>query len=272
MTRDTLVVTISQSGETADTLAALEEARRLGFAYSLAICNVPESSLVRASDLVLMTRAGPEIGVASTKAFTCQLAVLLMLALKAAADRGTLSADQLADHAAALRGLPSVLNTALDQNDAIRQAAERLAQARDVLFLGRGLMYPLALEGALKLKEISYIHAEAYASGELKHGPIALIDDQMPVVVFAPRDRLFDKTVSNMQEARKGKVILVSDADGIADAAEGLWASIHMPHVHESLAPIVYAVPAQLLAYHTAVAKGTDVDQPRNLAKSVTVE
>ncbi len=264
---------VSQSGETADTLAALRycagRADRI-----VSVVNVPESSIARESDLALQIHAGPEIGVASTKAFTCQLAVLLMLALKAAADRGTLSADQLADHAAALRGLPSVLNTALDQNDAIRQAAERLAQARDVLFLGRGLMYPLALEGALKLKEISYIHAEAYASGELKHGPIALIDDQMPVVVFAPRDRLFDKTVSNMQEvmARKGKVILVSDADGIADAAEGLWASIHMPHVHESLAPIVYAVPAQLLAYHTAVAKGTDVDQPRNLAKSVTVE
>ncbi|MFC6687255.1 glutamine--fructose-6-phosphate transaminase (isomerizing) [Jhaorihella thermophila] len=268
-----LALFVSQSGETADTLAALRycagKADRI-----LSVVNVPESSIARESDLALQIHAGPEIGVASTKAFTCQLAVLLMLALKAAADRGTLSADQLADHAAALRGLPSVLNAALDQNDAIRSAAGRLAQSRDMLFLGRGLMYPLALEGALKLKEISYIHAEAYASGELKHGPIALIDDQMPVVVFAPRDRLFDKTVSNMQEvmARKGKVILVSDADGIAEAAEGLWAGIHMPHVHESLAPIVYAVPAQLLAYHTAVAKGTDVDQPRNLAKSVTVE
>ena len=264
---------VSQSGETADTLAALRYCRDRAERV-VSVVNVPESSIARESDLALPIHAGVEIGVASTKAFTCQLAVLLMLALKAAADRGTLDPDQLADHAAALRGLPGALNAALDQNGAIRSAAQRLSEARDVLFLGRGLMYPLALEGALKLKEISYIHAEAYASGELKHGPIALIDKQMPVVVMAPRDGLFDKSVSNMQEvmARKGKVLLVSDGDGIATAGDGIWSSIAMPHVHPSLAPIVYAIPAQLLAYHTAVAKGTDVDQPRNLAKSVTVE
>ena len=197
-----------------------------------------------------------------------------MLALKAAADRGTLDPDALKDHIAAVRGLPAQVNIALDQNGAIRAAAQKLSEARDVLFLGRGMMYPLALEGALKLKEISYIHAEAYASGELKHGPIALIDQHMPVVVMAPRDVLFDKTVSNMQEvmARKGKVILVSDNAGIEEAREGVWTTIRMPDVHDALTPILYAIPAQLLAYHTAVAKGTDVDQPRNLAKSVTVE
>jgi glucosamine--fructose-6-phosphate aminotransferase (isomerizing) len=269
----TLALFVSQSGETADTLAALRYC--VDKADSIvSVVNVPESSIARESDLALPIHAGVEIGVASTKAFTCQLSVLLMLALKAAADRGTLSADTLSDHVSALRGLPAVLNVALDQNDAIRAAAQKLSEARDVLFLGRGLMYPLALEGALKLKEISYIHAEAYASGELKHGPIALIDQQMPVVVMAPRDALFDKTVSNMQEvmARKGKVILVSDERGIAEAQDGVWTTIRMPRVHDSLTPILYAVPAQLLAYHTAVAKGTDVDQPRNLAKSVTVE
>ena len=269
----TLAIFVSQSGETADTLAALRycagKAERC-----VAVVNVPESSIARESDLALPIHAGVEIGVASTKAFTCQLTVLLILALKAAADRGTLSDEQIADHVAALRGLPSVLNTALDQNDAIRRTAQHLSEARDVLFLGRGLMYPLALEGALKLKEISYIHAEAYASGELKHGPIALIDQHMPVVVLAPHDGLFDKTVSNMQEvmARKGKVLLISDSTGIADASDGVWATIQMPRIHPALSPILYAVPAQLLAYHTAVAKGTDVDQPRNLAKSVTVE
>ncbi len=269
----TLALFVSQSGETADTLAALRYCE--GKADKIvSVVNVAESSIARESDVALPIHAGVEIGVASTKAFTCQLSVLLMLALKAAADRGTLSDEEIADHAAALRGLPTVLNAALDQNDAIRQSAQRLSEARDVLFLGRGLMYPLAMEGALKLKEISYIHAEGYASGELKHGPIALIDKHMPVVVMAPRDAVFDKTVSNMQEvmARKGKVILVSDDDGIAEAEDGVWSTIRMPHVHASLAPILYSVPAQLLAYHTAVAKGTDVDQPRNLAKSVTVE
>ncbi len=273
ITDRTLALFVSQSGETADTLAALRYCE--GKADKIvSVVNVPESSIARESDIALPIHAGVEIGVASTKAFTCQLSVMLMLALKAAADRGTLTDEELADHAAALRGLPSVLNTALDENSTIRKSAQRLSEARDVLFLGRGLMYPLAMEGALKLKEISYIHAEGYASGELKHGPIALIDKHMPVVVMAPRDSVFDKTVSNMQEvmARKGKVILVSDDDGIADAEDGVWSTIRMPHVHPSLTPILYSVPAQLLAYHTAVAKGTDVDQPRNLAKSVTVE
>jgi glucosamine--fructose-6-phosphate aminotransferase (isomerizing) len=273
ITGRTMALFVSQSGETADTLAALRYCE--GKADKIvSVVNVPESSIARESDIALPIHAGVEIGVASTKAFTCQLSVLLMMALKAAADRGTLTDDELADHYAALRGLPTVMNAALDQNPAIKTAAQRLSEARDVLFLGRGLMYPLAMEGALKLKEISYIHAEGYASGELKHGPIALIDKNMPVVVMAPRDAVFDKTVSNMQEvmARKGKVILVSDDDGIAEAEDGVWSIIRMPHVHPSLAPILYSVPAQLLAYHTAVAKGTDVDQPRNLAKSVTVE
>ncbi|WP_170548079.1 glutamine--fructose-6-phosphate transaminase (isomerizing) [Ruegeria atlantica] len=269
----TAALFVSQSGETADTLAALRYCE--GKADKIvSVINVPESSIARESDIALPIHAGVEIGVASTKAFTCQLSVLLMLALKAAADRGTLSDEELADHAAALRGLPTALNAALDQNQSIKASAQRLSEARDVLFLGRGLMYPLAMEGALKLKEISYIHAEGYASGELKHGPIALIDKHMPVVVMAPRDAVFDKTVSNMQEvmARKGKVILVSDDDGVTEAEDGVWSTIRMPHIHPSLAPILYSVPAQLLAYHTAVAKGTDVDQPRNLAKSVTVE
>ncbi|GGH21680.1 glucosamine--fructose-6-phosphate aminotransferase (isomerizing) [Cribrihabitans marinus] len=269
----TLALFVSQSGETADTLAALRycagKAERI-----VSVVNVPESSIARESDLALPIHAGVEIGVASTKAFTCQLSVLLILALKAATDRGALTADDLADHIAALRGLPASINAALDQEPAMESVAKRLAEARDILFLGRGLMYPLALEGALKLKEISYIHAEAYASGELKHGPIALIDNQVPVVVMAPRDELFDKSVSNMQEvmAREGKVLLISDDKGISEAGDGVWQTIRMPRVHDSLAPILYALPAQLLAYHTAVAKGTDVDQPRNLAKSVTVE
>ncbi|MFD3189267.1 glutamine--fructose-6-phosphate transaminase (isomerizing) [Sedimentitalea sp. HM32M-2] len=273
VTDGTVALFVSQSGETADTLAALRYCA--GKADKIvSVVNVPESSIARESDLALPIHAGVEIGVASTKAFTCQLSVLLMLALKAATDRGTISPEALADHVAALRGIPAMLNLALDQDDTIRAAAQRLSEARDVLFLGRGAMYPLALEGALKLKEISYIHAEAYASGELKHGPIALIDQHMPVVVLAPRDALFDKTVSNMQEvmARKGKVLLISDQDGIDAASDGVWDTIRMPRVHDALTPILYAVPAQLLAYHTAVAKGTDVDQPRNLAKSVTVE
>lgn len=269
----TLALFVSQSGETADTLAALRYCE--GKAQSIAsVVNVPESSIARESDLTLPIHAGIEVGVASTKAFTCQLTVLFLLVLKAAHDRGILDDATRADHISALRGLPAVINTALEQNTSMRDTAHKLSTAQDVLFLGRGQMYPLALEGALKLKEISYIHAEAYASGELKHGPIALIDEEVPVVVMAPRDKLFDKTVSNMQEvmARKGKVILISDADGLAVAHEGVWASIEMPKVADALAPILYAIPAQLLAYHTAVAKGTDVDQPRNLAKSVTVE
>ena len=211
---------------------------------------------------------------ASTKAFSCQLTVLLTVAMEAARQRQMVTEDRLADMIAALRGLPSRINLALDNEGRVESLAQELAEARDVLFLGRGQMYPLALEGALKLKEISYIHAEAYASGELKHGPIALIDNNMPVVVMAPRDALFDKTVSNMQEvlARGGKVLLISDRAGLEIAGEGLWRSIEMPEVDDILAPILYAIPAQQLAYHTAVAKGTDVDQPRNLAKSVTVE
>ncbi len=273
MSDDTLALFVSQSGETADTLAALRycagKAQKI-----LSVVNVPESSIARESDVALPILAGPEIGVASTKAFTCQLTVLLMLALKAARQRGHINDEQMENHAAAMRGLPAAINHALDQNEALRLAALQLSEARDVLFLGRGLMYPLALEGALKLKEISYIHAEAYASGELKHGPIALIDQHMPVVVMAPRDTLFDKSVSNMQEvmARKGQVLLVSDEAGIAEAGHDVWASIQMPAVADIVTPILYAIPAQLLAYHTAVAKGTDVDQPRNLAKSVTVE
>ncbi|WP_299023822.1 glutamine--fructose-6-phosphate transaminase (isomerizing) [uncultured Sulfitobacter sp.] len=264
---------VSQSGETADTLAALRYCE--GKADKIvSVVNVPESSIARESDLVLPIHAGVEIGVASTKAFTCQLTALFVLALKAASDRGEITDEQRQDHLAQLRRLPALISEALEQNDKIRETARKLASARDVLFLGRGPLYPLAHEGALKLKEISYIHAEAYASGELKHGPIALIDEDMPVVVMAPRDTLFDKTVSNMQEvmARKGKVILISDRKGLAEASIGVWDTIEMPEVSDAVAPILYAIPAQLLAYHTAVAKGTDVDQPRNLAKSVTVE
>ena len=264
---------VSQSGETADTLAALRYARDK-VARILSIVNVTTSSIARESDLALPILAGVEVGVASTKAFTCQLAVLALLALKAGFDRGRLTADQVADHLATFRLLPGLMNHAIGLAPEIEKLAEQLAEAQDVLFLGRGAMYPLALEGALKLKEISYIHAEGYASGELKHGPIALIDNRVPVVVLAPRDPLFEKTVSNMQEvmARHGKVLLMSDAAGVAEAGAGCWKTLTLPQVPDLLAPILYAIPAQLLAYHTAIAKGTDVDQPRNLAKSVTVE
>ncbi len=269
----TVALFVSQSGETADTLAALRYCEGKA-ARIVSVVNVPESSIARESDLALPIMAGAEIGVASTKAFTCQLTVLLLLALEAAHQRGRISDDALSDHLSALRALPVALNAALDLSGKIKQAARKLSESSDVLFLGRGLMYPLALEGALKLKEISYIHAEAYASGELKHGPIALIDKTMPVVVMAPRDALFDKTVSNMQEvmARGGKVMLITDAEGEAEASEQTWQVLVMPRIDAVLTPILYALPAQLLAYHTAVAKGTDVDQPRNLAKSVTVE
>ena len=273
VTKGTVAVFVSQSGETADTLAALRYCE--GKADSIvSVVNVPESSIARESDLVLPILAGTEIGVASTKAFTCQLSVLLMMALKAASDRGTMSADEVHAKLSAMRTLPGILNAALEQKGPLRRVSRMLAEARDILFLGRGLMYPLALEGALKLKEISYIHAEAYASGELKHGPIALIDKHVPVVVLAPRDRLFDKSVSNMQEvmARNGKVLLITDQKGAAEGGHGVWETIVLPEVDPILTPILYAIPAQLLAYHTAVAKGTDVDQPRNLAKSVTVE
>ena len=264
---------VSQSGETADTLAALRYAKEHA-AQILSVVNVPESSIARESDLALPIMAGVEVGVASTKAFTCQLLVLATLALKAGHQRGHLSDAQLAEHMAQLHILPGLLNQSLAIEKSVKKVARKMASAQDVLFLGRGPMYPLALEGALKLKEISYIHAEGYASGELKHGPIALIEKTVPVVVMAPMDDLFDKTISNMQEvmARGGKVVLVTDAEGAKVAGDGVWETILMPAVSPFLAPILYAVPAQLLAYHTAVAKGTDVDQPRNLAKSVTVE
>ena len=263
---------ISQSGETADTLAALRYAKGK-VAKVLAVINVPTSSIARESDLALSIMAGIEVGVASTKAFTCQLTTLALLALKAALDRGRITSTQLSRHLIDLNALPGLMHHAMGLSAKIALIAEELAQAQDVLFLGRGAMYPLALEGALKLKEISYIHAEGYASGELKHGPIALISPQVPVIVLAPRDHLFEKTVSNMQEvmARHGKVLLISDAQGLHEAGAGCWQTLTLPEVG-IFAPILYAVPAQLLAYHTAIAKGTDVDQPRNLAKSVTVE
>jgi glucosamine--fructose-6-phosphate aminotransferase (isomerizing) len=269
----TLAVAVSQSGETADTLAALRYLAERA-ARSVAVVNVTESSIAREADLALPIRAGAEIGVASTKAFTCQLAVLALMALKAGADRGRLPPEALAAHLDALRAVPGLMNHALGLSAAIEGIARELSEARDVLFLGRGLMYPLALEGALKLKEISYIHAEGYAAGELKHGPIALVEPGVPVVVLAPSDELFDKSVSNMQEvmARNGRVLLMTDARGARAAGDGTWATLVLPEVAPFLAPVLYAVPAQLLAYHAAVAKGTDVDQPRNLAKSVTVE
>jgi glucosamine--fructose-6-phosphate aminotransferase (isomerizing) len=269
----TLAIFVSQSGETADTLAALRYCREAG-AGIVAVVNVEESSIARESDLALPILAGAEIGVASTKAFTCQLTVLLLLALRAGRARGRIDAARLADLLSALRALPATLNTAMEIDGAVREVARDLSGAQSALFLGRGLMFPLALEGALKLKEISYIHAEAYASGELKHGPIALIDEHLPVIVMAPCDGLFDKTVSNMQEvmARGGQIVLISDAAGVAAAGEGTFRAITMPACDAVLAPILYALPAQLIAYHTAIAKGTDVDQPRNLAKSVTVE
>ena len=268
-----LALFISQSGETADTLAALRHARGEGQKIAVVV-NVPTSTMAREADLLLPTHAGPEIGVASTKAFTCQLAVLAALAANLARARGRLSRDEERSLVRHLSEAPAALNGALAYDESIEAMAGTIAGARDVLYLGRGPDYPLALEGALKLKEISYIHAEGYAAGEMKHGPIALIDENVPIVVIAPSGPLFDKTVSNMQEvqARGGKVVLISDYDGIAAAGEGCLATITMPKVHPLIAPLVYAIPVQLLAYHVAVAKGTDVDQPRNLAKSVTVE
>jgi glutamine---fructose-6-phosphate transaminase (isomerizing) len=268
-----LALFISQSGETADTLAALRHARSEGQTIAVVV-NVPTSSMAREADLLLPTHAGPEIGVASTKAFSCQLAVLAALAANLARAKGKLSPDEERDIVAHLAETPAALNAALGHDEAIQAMAHTVAGARDVLYLGRGTDYPLALEGALKLKEISYIHAEGYAAGEMKHGPIALIDENVPVIVIAPSGPLFEKTVSNMQEvqARGGKVVLISDEAGVAAAGENCLATITMPAVHPLIAPLVYAVPVQLLAYHVAVAKGTDVDQPRNLAKSVTVE
>ena len=264
---------VSQSGETADTLAALHYCRDK-VARTVGVVNVGTSAIARESDIALPILAGIEVGVASTKAFTCQLAVLAVLALKAAHDRGRLDDAGLAAHVADLLAVPGLVSQAVAAGDDCRRIAAWLAEAQDVLFLGRGGLYPIALEGALKLKEISYIHAEGYASGELKHGPIALIDRNVPVIVLAPSDPLFEKTVSNMQEvmARHGQVLLVSDAGGIEAAGEGVHATLTMPAGGGVFAPIVYAVPMQYLAYYTAVAKGADVDQPRNLAKSVTVE
>jgi glutamine---fructose-6-phosphate transaminase (isomerizing) len=268
-----LALFISQSGETADTLAALRHCKAAGQTIAVVV-NVPTSSMAREADLLLPTHAGPEIGVASTKAFTCQLAVLAALAAHLAVKRGRMNRAEEAEVVRHLIETPACLNAALDRDEEIAGMAHLIAPARDVLYLGRGPDYPLALEGALKLKEISYIHAEGYASGEMKHGPIALIDEAVPVIVLAPSGPLFEKTVSNMQEvrARGGKIVLISDDEGIAEAGDGCLATIAMPRVHPLIAPLVYAVPVQLLAYHVACAKGTDVDQPRNLAKSVTVE
>ncbi len=272
-TPDMLGVVISQSGETADTLAALRHMKAAGVTTA-GIINVPTSTMAREVDLLLPTHAGPEIGVASTKAFTCQLAVMAALAANLGRAKGTLSAADERELVARLEHAPEAMVQALATEDDVEAVAREIAGARDVLYLGRGPDYPLALEGALKLKEISYIHAEGYASGEMKHGPIALIDEDVPLIVIAPSGPLFDKTVSNMHEAmaRGAKVVLLSDAQGLAAAGEGLMATLEMPAVHPLIAPLVYAVPVQLLAYHVAVAKGTDVDQPRNLAKSVTVE
>ena len=268
-----LALFISQSGETADTLAALRHCKAAGQTIAVVV-NVPTSSMAREADLLLPTHAGPEIGVASTKAFTCQLAVLAALAAHLAVKRGQMDRAEECSVVEQLLEAPASLNAALAYDDAIAAMAHLIAPARDVLYLGRGPDYPLALEGALKLKEISYIHAEGYASGEMKHGPIALIDEAVPVIVLAPSGPLFEKTVSNMHEvrARGGKVVLISDGEGIAEAGDGCIATIEMPKVHPLIAPLVYAVPVQLLAYHVACLKGTDVDQPRNLAKSVTVE
>ena len=270
---DDLVIAISQSGETADTIAALKAARAQG-AKVLALCNVIDSAIPRASDGALYTHAGPEIGVASTKAFTTQLAALLLLAVYLGRRRGTLPEERARDILQALWEIPNQMRDVLGDADYVRAIAKKMVHAKDVLFLGRGLGFPIALEGALKLKEISYAHAEGYSAGEMKHGPIALIDEGTPVVVVAPHDALFEKTLSNMQEvrARGGKIVLISDREGLDEAGEGCLATIEMPKVHALIAPLVYAVPVQLLAYHVACVKGTDVDQPRNLAKSVTVE
>ena len=269
----TCALFVSQSGETADTLAALRYMTSQN-ATIISAVNVPESSIARESDLVLPLHAGVEIGVASTKAFTAQLTVLALLAVKVAQAKGAISETQYREYISDMNCIPGLVSQVLGIDTAVQKVARKLATAQDVIFLGRGPMYPIAMEGALKLKEISYIHAEGYPSGELKHGPIALIDKKVPVVVLAPMGPLFEKSVSNMQEvmARSGKVLLLSCKQGLNAASDGTWATIAMPLSPELVAPIVYAIPVQLLAYHTAVAKGTDADQPRNLAKSVTVE
>ena len=269
---DSLFVTISQSGETADTLAALKEAKRLGYAHTLAICNVPESSIVRESESTLMTRAGPEIGVASTKAFTTQLAALLLLVV-ALGRRNGLAAAEEAKIVEELRQLPGQIQRALELESEIEGWAERFGDKHHALFLGRGAQYPVAMEGALKLKEISYIHAEAYPAGELKHGPLALIDSEMPVIAVAPNNELLEKLKSNLQEvhARGGQLFVFADAHAPMESVPNVNL-LRVAATNEVVAPIVYTIPLQLLAYHVALIKGTDVDQPRNLAKSVTVE
>jgi len=268
-----LAIFVSQSGETADTLATLRYAKEQK-QHIVSVVNVPTSTIARASDAVMPTLAGPEIGVASTKAFTCQLAVLACLAIAAGAARGVLSEADEKTLVRALIEVPRLMSEALALEPQIERLARDLAKCRDVLYLGRGTSYPLALEGALKLKEISYIHAEGYAAGELKHGPIALIDENMPVIVIGPHDRVFEKTVSNMQEvaARRGKIILITDPEGAREAHTDGLSKLTLPAMPASVTPLVYAIPVQLIAYHTAVVMGTDVDQPRNLAKSVTVE
>jgi len=268
--QDTLLITLSQSGETADSLAALRHIDRSKLAASLAICNVPSSSLVRESDMVLLTQAGPEISVASTKAFTTQLITLLHVTLLLAKQRSAIDTQPIIE---AMQTLPGILQQCLQMESKIEAVAQRFADKQHTLFLGRGSMYPIALEGALKLKEISYIHAEAYPAGELKHGPLALVDAEMPVVVVAPKDDMLDKLKANMQEvrARGGELFVFADAHAKMAEDEATHVIV-MPEVHELLAPVVYAIPMQLLSYHVAIIKGTDVDQPRNLAKSVTVE
>ncbi|MEK9713623.1 MAG: glutamine--fructose-6-phosphate transaminase (isomerizing), partial [Thalassolituus sp.] len=269
---NSLLVTISQSGETADTLAALRLAKELGFTRSLTICNVPGSSLVRESDMALLTRAGAEIGVASTKAFTTQLVALLLLTVALGRENG-MEKDTEKRVASALTQLPGLIEKALHMNDDIEQLAEHFAEKQHALFLGRGDQYPIAMEGALKLKEISYIHAEAYAAGELKHGPLALIDSEMPIIVVAPKNDLVEKLKSNIEEvrARGGELFIFADeAAGIRPEAN--MKVMEVPHCDDIIAPVLYTLPLQLLSYHVALIKGTDVDQPRNLAKSVTVE
>ncbi|MEH6548069.1 MAG: glutamine--fructose-6-phosphate transaminase (isomerizing), partial [Sneathiella sp.] len=268
-----LAMFISQSGETADTLAALKYAKEKG-QHIGSIINVEESSMGRESDFVFHTQAGPEIGVASTKAFTCQLVTLACIAIDAGVKRGVIDHNEEARLCAAISEVPARAAEILESHVNIKNLAEKIFEANDILYIGRGTGYPVAMEGALKLKELSYIHAEGYAAGELKHGPIALIDDTVPVIVVAPSDQYFEKTASNMQEvmARKARVIFLSDAAGIEQLGEHAVGSIELPTVDPFVAPILYALPVQLLAYYVAVLKGTDVDQPRNLAKSVTVE
>jgi len=273
MPENGLAIFISQSGETADTLAALRYARSQG-QHILSIINVPQSSMERESDMVLHTHAGPEVGVASTKAFTCQLSVLACLSIAISKARGKIDAKEEARLCHALAEVPARMADVLNHDDDIKSLSQKVAKARDVLYLGRGAEFPIAMEGALKLKEISYIHAEGYAAGEMKHGPIALIDENVPIIVIAPSSRLYEKTVSNMQEviARKGQVIFITDEKGAEADGQDAVATIALPMLDEFVTPLLYAIPVQLLSYHVAVAKGTDVDQPRNLAKSVTVE